>query len=348
LDWLRVCKAHIGKNIQEIIKLVSEKLTSTGEETSFGHGFHGVEVCGYGSLTWRVGNDRKHEVLVDLPGQAVEYARTVLRVSDQELCQFFIDLGFKGKRWDGAIDCKDKRATPKFVFDQLDPEKDLACCEASRRTLIVSDDIHNENQIYGTTCYIGSRTSSRYMRVYDKVKEKLQKTGETIVDENGVAIEHLTRFEIECHDEAADFAMRKMAEMGVDCIKPIMRGWIDFKDSKSRKNCKRKHDAKRALWWERIIGDGVKLKPGLHRASTPERTKLWLEKGVAASVALARKYGAGEDFERAVEKSVERLNRVKEKQWAAWRQDRIAYRQHIRECEEIEREDAMIVALPMT
>ncbi len=53
-----------------------------------------------------------------------------------------------------------------------------------------------------------------YMRIYDKVKEKLQKTGEAVVDENSVPISHLTRFEIECHDEAADFAMRTMAATG--------------------------------------------------------------------------------------------------------------------------------------
>lgn len=166
LDWLKFSKPNHSGDFQGLFGEIKALLTSTGETRAYQHGYAGVEVAGYGFLGARKSHLGGHDLLVDLPAQALEYARETLSLSDQQLCRFFLEKGFKAKRCDVAADSEDPSIDPAVVFRHL--ESPHVCCEAENKRFVQAKSKIGEKARKdgaGCTCYIGSRTSTRFMRV---------------------------------------------------------------------------------------------------------------------------------------------------------------------------------------
>jgi DNA relaxase NicK len=282
VDWLRVTN-RVHKNIAEkmLIRL-RQDLIGHAEKRKGSYGYLEAEdLAEYGRIMSRTcpDDDGFVDICVDLTGQAM----TVLRSSgwtDQRLCKYF--ESWNATRIDLAIDTTAERITPRFVRKQF-RDKENRVCPTNTISFVAKE---SDGERLGETLYIGSRSSSRFMRVYDKVAEKLAKTGDKLIDDFGNEIEHLTRFELECKQEAAQHALEMVAASGHEAIKGIFVGWLDFRCGDNT----RKTNKRRALWWDRIIGGAVALKPGLDHASTPEKTMRWLRNTVATSIRMAEEF----------------------------------------------------------
>jgi hypothetical protein len=210
IDWLTVSKPKARKKLQEILEEISALLRSTHEGKYGGHGYRGVDVALYGKLLTR-GDD----ILVELPGQAMQHVRETLRIPDAELCRWFAARGFKATRIDITIDTQDARVNPAVVqsyWDSGDVVTDVRNCEPRQK--------HERGKGAapdgaGATVYIGATKSDRFARVYDKAAEARFKTGEILCDETGREIEHLTRFELENRHDTATGYVNKCFSKGV-------------------------------------------------------------------------------------------------------------------------------------
>ena len=128
-----------------------------------------------------------------------------------------------------------------------------------------------ESQEGGYTLYLGSRTSARFARIYNKAAEVLAKTGEAIQDD-------WVRIELELHgDQARKVPNMVAAGQTIDLIvRSMIAGYMDFKHPD----------------WQRIIGEDTTPIEGSTRRLPNART--WLLETVAPS--LARVYLTDPDF----------------------------------------------------
>jgi len=290
MDWLRVTHRLTPTVGREMVRRVADDLVTCGEELKPLYNYtESFDLASYGRLLTRWENGML-EICVDLPGSALETLRQQ-GWTDQTICQYF--AGWRCTRLDGAVDVTDNRITPAFI-DRMFPDN---LRDQNPLGSQVIDDVHavttvnrvgwysdrkvrgpHRGESSGTTLYIGSRSSSRFMRVYDKVAEKLAKTGEQLVDDQGNVVEHLTRLELEIKGkkgEAATHAMGEIAAKGSQAILDLISGWIDFRVKDSNARAAR---MTRCDWWERIIGDATPVKPGLtlNRSGCPPKSKKWV------------------------------------------------------------------------
>ena len=113
-----------------------------------------------------------------------------------------------------------------------------------------------EDQNGAGTCYWGSRSSERMLRVYDKGAESDGK-----ID--------AFRWELEHHDKAAEGLRRTLVEAykqeglaGVDfAIRGALRGFIDFRVCRGARDNTERWD--RTAWWEELTGEASVLRPGV-------------------------------------------------------------------------------------
>jgi hypothetical protein len=156
------------------------------------------------------------------------------------------------------------------------------------------------------TLIIGKRTSSRFMRVYNKRADLLKRTG--------VDVGHLTRFELECKGPAGTKVLRLVADKGATVIPGVFRGWISFKDPNDTNP--RKDRRPDVDWWGRMVGDSTPVVLGLTRGATqPESTLRWIKKGVAKSLLLAEQHGMGAEIEAA---KAEKRHKIKDREKLLW------------------------------
>jgi hypothetical protein len=214
VDYLTASKPR-EERPWEWVHAIGKTFESTGECVHWKHGYEGVLICGgYGMVLRRDHRDlAAGDMLVRLPGQAVQWIKdrnmlseSELKCTDADLCRYFVENGFSATRIDVAMDTNDPEVSPRLVENLI---KARSFTGRAKRAGINNDwDIHKPETIgEEQTFYIGKRTSSRFMRVYNKRAEVLKSRGEDVG--------HLTRFELEVKGEAATKVLQLIAQYAV-------------------------------------------------------------------------------------------------------------------------------------
>lgn len=260
------------------------------------------------------------DILVDLPGQAMEYLREEMGFPDIMVGQMLEKLGFQPTRIDAAMDCYDTTVNPQMVYDHAEI-KDSVVTHAKKLRIDQSDLKFGERRPTDGKCmtvYIGSRSCERYMRVYDKKGEKKAKTGKD-------DLPHCTRFEMECKGDAAKETWKILAENGTSTIPNLLSGFVDFLSVPRGKVDKNKSRRKRrTAWWARMV-EGKRTILHLQRGTaTPEKTLAWLKDGVGKSIALAKAAGVWQVVEADAAKKKETLLPSDIRKWEYALRDQVA------------------------
>jgi hypothetical protein len=288
VDWLSWSKPRTPASEKDALwESIIRTFSSSGEKaTVLQSGYAGFDLAGYGSVLQR-GTD----LLVILPGQAMQFLRNAKGFSDVWLLNWFLSKGFRCTRIDTAIDTPDPEVRPQLAMRHWDAGA-VTCTADSARPWEPTRKKGLPPPAGGWTFYIGSPASSRFMRIYDKAAEHSAKNGKT-------HLKHLTRFELQSRAEAADALARKIAREGLNAIRQVISGWIDFK--KIDHHNKEKHKRGSADWWRRIVTDDkatLSLDP---RIATPAKTLKWVKSaGVVRALALVRKFGLWDEIEREI------------------------------------------------
>ena len=301
---------------KETIVYFGKMMDSTGEVVKWKHGYEGVDLCGgLGQALCRENGD----VLIRLPGRALDWIRdrnllseSELNCTDADICRLFTDNDFGATRVDVAMDTNDPAVSQHVVQDTV--HAGYFTARVKKAGLADSWDIDKpESKFENGTFYLGSRLSSRYMRVYNKQAEVLQATGKDIG--------HLTRFELEIKGKGASKILQQLEHYGSDCVPSIFAGWINFRDSKDDNPRMDRKDL--VDWWDRMVGGYTPIRLGLTRtASTPERSLLWLKNGVAKTLALAEEFGLMPEVQAAMENARHKIKETERKQWEHFEQCR--------------------------
>jgi hypothetical protein len=273
--------------LQPLLRAIGDRLTTTGEEVPRVRDYEGCEVAGHGSLM-----RRQMDVLVILPGQAMEWCRNNLKLTDAEVCKYFLELDFKCTRLDAAVDTPDERTSPLVVKEHWN-KKAVTSTAKYGEPHEPKTEKGQKPSSKGWTFYIGSKKSDRYMRIYDKAAEHAAKTGTTHLD-------HLTRFEMQSrHDSAHAFA-ELIAANGLRSIKEVFKGWISFKTLRGRKEVYKRDDVQ---WWSALVGEDVDFLNVDPRIATPEKTVKWLKStGILRALKLAQRFGKFEEIQKEIDK----------------------------------------------
>lgn len=267
--------------LEAVYKMLKDK------PISLEYGFRGYKSSGMlvnsGRVAWSEGRDDAH---LELPSQALHYYTNgeLEKVLDFIKCLYA--LGGKLSRLDVAYDDKIGIVTMKQVetavrnSDWVSRARKFRVMEAGEKD---GDDI----VLAGKTVYIGSMMSKINLRIYDKAKErKLEE-------------QHWTRFEMMSRDEAANGAANTLIEaygQGIEKFSAtamgLLRGYCDFRDSKSDTNITR-----RVLltWWSDFVKSAEKLKIVRQKVDRSiEKIVGWIEHQVAPNLAVVKEfYGVG-------------------------------------------------------
>lgn len=277
VDWLTWSLLDVKPTkLDRLFKRIADKFTSTGESVARFRNYEGCELAAYGKIMRDGAN-----VLVDLPAQACEWIRNNCRMSDPQVIAWFLQEGFHATRIDVAIDTIDPATSP-LVVQKHWRKKAVTCTAKHGRPHVPKTAPGEEPGAKGWTFYIGEKTSSRFMRVYDKAAEHAAKTGST-------HLIHLTRFEMVSRHEHAQKFCELIAAEGRDVIKKVFKGWISFKTLTGRKEVYKRDDV---LWWSALVGDTVTYLNADPRIATPEKTLKWLKStGILRALKLAQTFG---------------------------------------------------------
>ncbi len=314
VDYLTVSLPRCDKAPLEF-KELQEWLQATGTECRGDHGYRGLEVCGgYGQLLHRQCSESGDaDLLVRLPGRALDWIRDAnvfsdgeYQCTDADICRFFLERKFTATRVDTAMDTNDSFITPSMVGELVNER--MFTCHAKSAGVSDSWKLDKpESRGQSQTVYIGSRSSSRFFRCYNKAEDIFKKTGRDVG--------HLTRFEIEHKGEVAHKVLEIVSRSGGDCIPSIFSGWLSFKDPKYKKS--RRERSENAGWWERLLSTDnpieLKLTPGV---MDPERSMIWLKKQVAKTLYLAIQYGFAQEISQYIAAVWGKATKTEKQKWA--------------------------------
>lgn len=244
----------------EVCAVVAEHLeASVNPRKAGGYGYHHSAGIGKASVYWSVG---RADVFVVLPGEVCEQ----LALPGLVALATELDL-VPSSRLDVAWDnCP---FTPRQVARAFEAGDVVT---RIKRSLSETGRVHGletRSNAEGDTTYLGSRSSERFVRVYDR--------------------RGATRFEMELKGKRSiDLWARFMAaseEMAPQLALGVVRDFIDFKDRCFAENTK---DCPMLPWWASFTdwaGKQVCVIP--RRPVTLEKVRQWLKKAVAGSLAAA-------------------------------------------------------------
>lgn len=226
------------------------------------HGFHGFQICastGFAGI-------RDNMAMIELPGQAIEIIRRQ-GFDDNALLQQC--KTWHATRADMTIDTTNQKVTPALV----------ARAWHSGNVTCRADDIREMSQTRADgrkshTVYIGSASSTRMLRVYDKSTQMEFVHGKKI---EGT----WTRFELQHRHEAATKLIDYLTVHGVEAGLAMINGWISFHDPKSKS--KRVERRTLAPWWSELVGK-KKIHSGSIRARSRHRKQSHGSKARASRV----------------------------------------------------------------
>jgi DNA relaxase NicK len=110
-------------------------------------------------------------VNVAFSGQALTYLRDTTELTDRQICARMLDFGGRPSRIDLAVTIIGGEVTPQKFHDML--ELGTATTKARQYRLVKG----KKNDIRGDTVYVGSRTSEKFARYYNKAAEMGIKDG---------------------------------------------------------------------------------------------------------------------------------------------------------------------------
>jgi len=119
-----------------------------------------------------VGTQKLLELHGDRNGTMIQFSGNVLNEFSEteilEIIQHYTDQGMKVKRLDIALDVRE------YEFNLADIERELTLGTDTRRSkkFSVVRSAKERLKDFGVTIYIGSRQSTRFMRIYDKAVER--------------------------------------------------------------------------------------------------------------------------------------------------------------------------------
>lgn len=311
LDYLTVSLPGV-LNSKEVVRAMGAVFKAKVDSIVYEKGYEGWLCCaGYGRLLIRQYRDKAEaDVLMRLPGRALEWIRFENVVSetdsictDADICKFFLERDFHATRIDLAADNSDREVSPQLVERHLKSKQ--FTCKARKAGITNSWELGAEPW-ESSTIYLGGRSSTRLLRVYDKQAEVFQKTGRKIP--------HLTRFEIENKYQAAPRVMNLVAEHGAALVIGLLKGWVDFKDPSD--DATRVERRRSAEWWQRMVNSAEPIQLGLTRGiATPEKSIKWVKRQVAKTLYLMKEFDLEHEIAHAIS---EKKFKVKKAELAKW------------------------------
>ncbi|WP_285007584.1 replication initiation factor domain-containing protein [Lactococcus formosensis] len=137
----------------------------------------------------------------------------------------------------------------------------------------------------GMTLYLGAKTSSKQIRIYDKKAERLAK-----LEQDGELLEAWTRTEIQFLRESANAVIEKYINSGIsllDLIKGYLKSNVHFYSSDNWKN---EENPKEFRPWTRFLGKSAPFNIHVERRNTPLNQKFeWLDNGGGLAITKAYK-----------------------------------------------------------
>lgn len=259
------------------------------------HGYtHAYSVCGgSGVVCWHP-ERADMGVHVVLPGSAlamlpeygdiqvthyshdVGHSDTVL--TPERLISIVLESGGRFSRLDVAQDTSE--VTIEQVASALWSGELVSRSHGMRKVENFSrEDDSTDWQKSGATYYVGSRTSERLVRFYDKSAEQ------------GVSVAGYTKPWVRCEVEFKKHAAQRAAEHIADgeTIASLILSTIDFRSGDDENVTRRQ----RLPWWEKWIGIGAKVSFAKSRVEkTIVESLAWVEAAVAPTLAMLAIAGA--------------------------------------------------------
>lgn len=137
----------------------------------------------------------------------------------------------------------------------------------------------------GMTLYLGAKTSSKQIRIYDKKAERLAK-----LEEDGELLQAWTRTEIQFLREAANAVIEEYINNDItllDLIKGYLKCNVHFYSSE---NWKKEDTPKEIRPWTRFLGKSAPFTIHIERRDTPLNQKFeWLDNGGGLAITKAYK-----------------------------------------------------------
>ena len=255
VDWLAFTLK--GQRVAEVKRLLAGYLA--GEFVDLEHGGKRYQRMAVGTggtkLYW---SPRRDDVHVEMPGKAVG------SLSEAKLRGLMLAGNTFGKvtRVDLCADDFGHVIQPRQVYDAADS----AVTHTDRDKWEM-----RESRDGGATCYIGSRSSRQFLRVYNKAA---QSGGHT----------DSIRWELEFKKEAAEFVSTRL--VGEDWRVVLSEHLVQLVDFRERLSGQRGDRSRRLEWFEAIVGAAAKAKMRHARpARTLEEVEAWLKQQVAPTLA---------------------------------------------------------------
>lgn len=222
------------KEIQDVLKRLA--IVKTIGESKERNGFAGFDILGARGFA----GTRGDEAMIEVQGQGIEVLRKY-KISDDEFLHHFDHKIWRASRVDFSMDTRNEEITPALVAKAW--HHGHATCRADNIREIKET---RPDGRFSHTVYIGSQSSQRMLRVYDK------RTQLEFVMKVEPGAPPWTRFELQNRHAAAIAAVQHMQRNGVQSGRALLNGWITFTDPKSRiaEVCRRPA----APWWTEIVG----------------------------------------------------------------------------------------------
>lgn len=181
--------------------------------------------------------------------------------------------------------------TPDNVFALYQQGKIVSKWRTAQR----NDNWDFPNQCSGYTLYLGSRSSTLFLRIYDK---KLEQNGKKSASDNNYIVYDWIRWELQFKDERANELASQLINCNEQGVGKIVVGILSYYfriiqlDDTNRSRCSNEEK------WNEFIGtiDKLRLCISRHQKTIAEK-ELWVQSQVAPSLALLLFYHNGEsDF----------------------------------------------------
>jgi len=237
-------------------------------------------ICGSGVVGWSPERPQQ-KVHVQMPSTALSQAVEAIPGLGHvpSLLTYLLEEGAVVRRVDFAID--DRRGL--LSMDRIGEHVELGWFVSRSRKV---DWFQRLRGGEGETFYFGSRSSSSFLRIYNKRAERMDK-GE---EDPG----HWIRVEAEFKGDKAQTVVSGYLTQGETFIVGLIRGLLDFKLPSSDET---KARWETAPWWCELLSDAAKVRLSMPRETpTLERSKSWMHDQVAPSLAMVVEAEGSERF----------------------------------------------------
>jgi len=271
IDYIRLTvkfPASVGdcpNSMADYAYAIARDVHTTGEIVSLSRGSYGYtngfSVCGSGRVMW---GEARMGVCIELPGTALStWVASNDGADSLSLLGYLLAFRINARitRIDCALDTFDIHI---HTFRDAARSGQIVTPGKTVRYLESFSDA-------GDTLYVGSRTSDRMLRVYNKSVEQ------------GSDLPIWTRVELEIKGELANLAAMSLID-GKVSIQDLIVSFCDFR----LLDATRTNNRTRCSWWASFLGDCSRVvllsKTALH--DTLEKKLAWIQRSIAPTLAL--------------------------------------------------------------